>query len=733
MKDHQLITVKRSFTFFLSAIYLLINSIASAQKTEVFRDMSKTIDLRVTDLISKLTLTEKASLLGYRSKAVPRLGIPAYNWWNEGLHGVARAGDATIFPQAIALAATFNEALIESVSTAISTEARAKYNLSTAKGHNLQYMGLTFWTPNINIFRDPRWGRGQETYGEDPFLTANIGSAFVKGMQGTNHSHLKASATAKHFAAHSGPEATRNYFDAIVDEKDMRETYLYAFHALVDSGVESVMTAYNSINGVPNSVNKNLVAGILRNEWGFKGHVVTDCGALDDVFLTHKTIPTSIEAAAAAIKSGIDLDCSSVLQDDVVKAIQQKLLTEKEVDEALSHLLKTQFKLGFFDDPTKSPYRGYGADSVHNVPHIALARKAAQQSMVLLKNDKNLLPIKLANYSSIMVLGPNAASLDAMIGSYHGVSSKVINFVEGITAAVDPATRVEYDLGCDYRDTTHFGGIWGAGNAGITIAVIGLSPVLEGEAGDAFLAESGGDKKNLSLPASEIAFMKALRKGVKKPIIAVITAGSDIDVAAIAPYADAVIYAWYPGEQGGNALADIVFGKISPSGHLPLTFYNSINDLPDYASYSMKGRTYRYFTGPVQYPFGFGLSYSSFKYETSAAPKVKYNTKDNVSVTATVTNTGSMDADEVVQAYIQYPNLERMPLKELKGFKRVHIAKGGTQPVTIRFPVKELQKWNLKIHGWKIYEGRYKLVLGANSADEKLVYNFSVENRRRGD
>ncbi|HEY9197552.1 MAG TPA: glycoside hydrolase family 3 C-terminal domain-containing protein, partial [Mucilaginibacter sp.] len=364
---------------------------------------------------------------------------------------------------------------------------------------------------------------------------------------------------------------------------------------------------------------------------------------------------------------------------------------------------------------------------IHNAAHIALARKVAQQSMVLLKNDNNILPFKPGLYSSFMVLGPNAAALDPMIGSYHGVSSKVVNFVEGITAAVDRGTRVEYDLGCDYRDTTHFGGIWGAGNADVTIAVLGLSPVLEGEAGDAFLAESGGDKKSLSLPASEIAFMKALRKGVKKPIIAVITAGSDVDVSAIAPYADAVIFAWYPGEQGGNAFADIVFGKISPSGHLPLTFYNSVDDLPKYESYSMKGRTYRYFNGAVQYPFGFGLSYTTFGYETISGPLKQYTAKDTINVTVKVKNTGSTDADEVVQAYVKYPTLERMPLKELKGFKRLSIAKGGEKQVNIKIPVQELQKWDLQKHNWKLYPGNYKLVLGSNSADEKITADFKIK------
>jgi beta-glucosidase len=712
---------------FLLLILCCCCRLVQAQNIPVYKDVHQSIDTRVKDLVSKLTLEEKVSLLGYNSKAVPRLGIPAYNWWNEGLHGVARAGEATIFPQAIGMAATFNDDLLKEVSTAISTEARAKYDLAIQKDRHLQYMGLTFWTPNINIFRDPRWGRGQETYGEDPFLTAHMGTAFVQGLQGNDLHYLKTSATAKHFAVHSGPEAERDHFDAIVDEKDFRETYLYAFHALVTSGVESVMSAYNRVNGVPNSINKNLLTDILRKEWGFKGHVVTDCGALDDVYETHKTLPGPVEVAAAAIKAGIDLDCSTILQNDVIKAINQKLLTEKEVDQRLFELLRTEFKLGFYDDPDNIPYHAYGADSIHNTPHIALARKVAQQSMVLLKNDHNVLPLHKADYPSIMVLGPNAASFDALIGNYHGVSNKVINFVEGITGEVDPSTRIEYDLGCDYTDTTHFGGIWAAGNSSVTIAVIGLSPVLEGEAGDAFLSKSGGDKKDLSLPASEIAFMKQLRRDVKKPIIAVITAGSDVDISAIEPYADAIVLAWYPGEQGGNAFADLLFGKVSPSGHLPVTFYRSINDVPDYRDYSMKGRTYRYYNGPVQYPFGFGLSYTTFEYEAQQSPAKKYAGKDTISVSLKVKNTGNVDGDEVVQAYIEYPQVDRMPLKELKGFKRVTVSKGNEQIVTISIPVKELQKWDLKTHGWKTYPGNYKLILGSNSQNEKLKFNFEIK------
>jgi beta-glucosidase len=719
--------MKNHFKTLLLIVISCFYQSLKAQNIPLYKDATQPLDARVKDLVSRLTLEEKVSLLGYNSQAVPRLDIPAYNWWNEGLHGVARAGEATIFPQAIGMAATFNDDLLKQVSTVISTEARAKYNLAIQKDRHLQYMGLTFWTPNINIFRDPRWGRGQETYGEDPYLTATMGSAFVKGLQGDDPHCLKASATAKHFAVHSGPEATRDRFDAIVDEKDFRETYLYAFHALVNSGVESVMSAYNRVNGVPNSINKTLLTDILRNEWGFKGHVVTDCGALDDVFQTHKTLSGPVETAAAAIKAGVNLDCSTILQNDVIKAINQKLITEKEVDQRLFELLRTEFKLGFYDDPNSVPYHTYGADSVHNASHIALTKKVAQQSMVLLKNNNNLLPLNKADYPSMMILGPNATSFDAMVGNYHGVSNKVVNFVEGITGAVDPSTRIEYDLGSDYIDTTHFGGTWAAGNCSVTIAVIGLSPVLEGEAGDAFLSKSGGDKKDLSLPASEIAFMKKLRHDVKKPIIAVITAGSDIDVSAIEPYADAIVFAWYPGEQGGNAFADLLFGKISPSGHLPVTFYRSIKDVPDYSDYSMKGRTYRYYNGPVQYPFGFGLSYTSFDYQPQQSPEKKYSAKDTVSVTLKVRNTGKMDGDEVVQAYIEYPQIDRMPIKELKGFKRVSISKGDEQSVTIKIPVKDLQKWDMKTHGWKTYPGNYKLILGGNSQDEKLSFAFAIK------
>jgi beta-glucosidase len=715
--------MRTRYSYLLVLFFMPI--LASAQQNIIYKDSKQPLDARVKDLVTRLTLEEKISLLGYNSKAVPRLGIPAYNWWNEALHGVARAGEATVFPQAIGMAATFNDALLKQVSTAISTEARAKYNLAIAQDRHLQYMGLTFWTPNINIFRDPRWGRGQETYGEDPFLTSRMGGAFVKGLQGDDPRYLKTSATAKHYAVHSGPEAGRHEFNAVIDEKDLRETYLYSFKHLVDGGVESVMCAYNRVNGEPCCTSNTLLSNILLKEWNFKGHVVTDCGALDDIYLRHKVRPDAVHVAADAIKAGVDLDCSTLLQNEVMKAVKMKLLKVGDVDKALSAILRTEFKLGFYDDRSLNPYYNYGADSVHNTNHIDLARKVAQQSMVLLKNANNVLPLNKSKYSSIMVVGPNAASYDAMVGNYHGVS-KVVNFVEGITAAVGPGTRVEYDLGADNTDTTRFGGVWAASNSDVTVAVLGLSPVNEGEEGDAFLAPGGGDRLNISLPASHIAYLKRLRKDVNKPIIAVVTAGSDVDIEAIAPYADAIILAWYPGEQGGNALADIIFGDVSPSGHLPVTFYKSLSNLPDYKDYNMKGRTYRYYNGPVQYPFGFGMSYSTFKYTTNSQPGNSYKTTDVIDVNVNVKNTGNYTADEVVQAYVQYPKIARMPLKELKGFRRVTVTKGGEQNVNIQIPVKELQKWDMAIHKWKVYSGDYRIVLGSNSADEQVAIPFSI-------
>ena len=697
-----------------------------AQDFPAYKNERLTLEIRVQDLVGQLSLSEKAALLGYNSKAIPRLGIPAYNWWNESLHGVARAGIATIFPQSIGLAASFDEAMMHEIANVISTEARAKYNLAIQKNRHLQYMGLTFWSPNVNIFRDPRWGRGHETYGEDPFLTAKMGVAYVNGLQGKDKNHLKVAATAKHFAVHSGPEAERDRFNAVVDEKDLRETYLYAFKALTDAKVAAVMSAYNAINGIPSSTNAKLLDTILRKEWGFTGHVVTDCGALDGVMESHQYTSSNEATATAAIQAGVNLDCSTILQKNVEEAVKLNLLSQQAVDNGLSRLLKTQFQLGFYNQPKNDPFKFYLKDSIHNTAHIALARKAAQESMVLLKNKNHLLPIGKSQFESVMILGPNASSFDALIGNYHGVTDKAVNFVEGITAALDPATRIEYDLGCDYNDTVHFGGIWAAGNAALTIAVMGLSPVLEGEAGDAFLSKSGGDKNSIDLPTSEIAFMKHLRASIKTPIIAVVLAGSNVNIAAIEPYADAIVLAWYPGEQGGNAFADILTGQFSPSGRLPISFYNTLNDLPAYTNYAMKGRTYRYYQGPIQYPFGFGLSYTSFAYQIVSLPKSQYQLHDTIAIEIAVKNTGKMDGAEIVQGYIEYPNLERMPLKELKYFKRIDIAKGKSKRIKLGIPIVELEKWDLEKRDWKLYPGKYKLILGSNARDAIVTLPFEI-------
>ncbi|MBN9296318.1 MAG: glycoside hydrolase family 3 C-terminal domain-containing protein [Filimonas sp.] len=704
---------------------LFVNVLHAQTKLPAFRNAHLPVETRVNDLLHTLTLNEKISLLGNHSPAIDRLGIPEYNWWNEALHGVARNGEATVFPQAIAMAATFNEPLVRQVADVISTEARAKYNLAIQQNRREQYMGLTFWTPNINIFRDPRWGRGQETYGEDPFLTATMGTAFVKGLQGTNARYLKTAACAKHFAVHSGPEAERNGFNAVIDEKDLRETYLYAFKKLVDVHVEAVMCAYNRVNNEPCCTGQSLLHNILHNEWKFAGHTVTDCGALYNVVSYHKTYTTREETAAAAIMAGVDLECGGLLQADVKKAIDKGLLTEKEIDGAIAKTLLTQMKLGFFDNPAAIPYSKYGADSVHNTTHISLTRRVAAQAMVLLKNSGNLLPLQKAKYPSIMVVGPNAGSLDALMANYHGISGNMVTFAEGIANAAGPATAVDYDQGCDFTDTTHFGGIWAAGNSSLTIAIVGLTPLLEGEAGDAFL--STGDKTTLSLPRSHIVYLKKLRASSKKPIVVVVTAGSAVDIKEIEPYADAVVLAWYPGEQGGNALADVLFGKVNPSGRLPVTFYNTLNDVPAFDNYAMKDRTYRYFRGNVQYPFGFGLSYTSFSYTWKQHPADVYKRDDSIRCSVSIANTGAYDGEEALQAYVEYPSMERMPIKELKAFKKVAIRKNETTIVNLSIAVSELRKWDLNTNSWKLYPGQYKIVIGKNAKEELLSHAFAIQ------
>lgn len=681
-------------------------------------------ELKVNELLSKLSIEEKISLLGYKNNGVKSQQIPVYNWWNEALHGVARAGKATVFPQAIGMAASFNPALVQQVADAISTEARAKYNLNKDKNPGEQYMGLSFWSPNINIYRDPRWGRGQETYGEDPYLTSQIGIAFVRGLQGNFSNELKTSACAKHFAVHSGPEALRHSFNAIVDEKDLRETYLYAFQKLVENNVEAVMCAYNRVNGEPCCTGNTLLQNILRKEYGFKGHVVTDCWALEDIRSGHKIETDGAIIAAAAIKAGVNLDCSTHLQSELMNAYKRKLVTEEDINRALKGILITQAKLGLLDTKGLTRYDTYGEDSLANTYHQNLAREMARESMVLIKNEK-VLPLDINQLKSLMVLGPRASNDEVLLGNYHGVSSHAVTFTAGITAALPGHIRIEYDQGCDDKDTLHFGGIWAAGNAEISIVVIGNSPVYEGEDGDAFLSKNGGDGKEMKLPRSHEILVRELKKShPNKKIILVITGGSAYDLSEVEPYADAIILAWYAGEQGGNALADLLFGKYAPSGKLPISYVQDIGSLPAFDNYSMVNRTYRYYSNKLKYPFGYGLSYGTLNYSWVKPPK---RIQDSLVFEIQLNNYSNLQSADVAQVYIQYPKAERMPIKELKAFQKVILGANGTKQIRFSIPLNELYKWDLQKSNWKLFEGDYQIEIGSSSEDIHLSAKISLD------
>lgn len=710
----------------LGLIFICVQSVQS-QKVNLpsFQNTSLSIETRADSLLAQLTIEEKIHLLGYQNTGVPRLGVPAYNWWNEALHGVARAGKATVFPQAIGMASSFNPILLEEVATCISTEGRAKYNLSHKENPGKQYVGLTYWSPNINIFRDPRWGRGQETYGEDPYLTGQMGSAFVIGLQGRDPQYLKTAACAKHFAVHSGPEALRHSFNAKVDEKDLRETYGYAFQKLVQTKVEAVMCAYNRLNGEPCCTNNFLLNSLLRNEYGFGGHIVTDCWALEDIRSGHKIETDGALIASKALKAGVNLDCSKHLQTELKTALERGLVTEADINKALRPLLITQLKLGFYNKEENNPYKTFQADSISNTYHKQVAKQMARESMVLLKNN-GVLPLSLSRNQSLMVLGPNAATADALMANYRGVSGEYVTYLEGITQKIHPQTIIDYDQGFDMYDTTHFGGIWAAGNTEISIVFLGFTPAQEGEDGDAFLSTSGGDKlTSLSLPASQLAFLRKLRKTYpNKQIITVITAGSAIDLTELSELSDALIMAWYPGEQGGAAFADILFGAYSPSGRLPVTVYKQVDDLPAFDNYAMEGRTYRYSHKTPSYPFGFGLSYASFQYQWIQTPRLYH---DSIQFTIEVKNESLIDAQEVVQIYIAYPNLDRMPMKELKAFQKKEIKAGKSVVLQFSIPLTELKKWDLPKHQWKLYPGKYQIMVGQSANKMVLQQTLPIK------
>lgn len=830
---------KRMPLFFL-LIFALAGAYGQSGQPEKFKDPNIPMEERVKDLVSRMTLREKISQTVYTSPAIERLGIPAYNWWNESLHGVARAGYATVFPQSITIAGSWDKELMFRVANAISDEARAKYNDWIKRGKHDIYQGLTFWSPNINIFRDPRWGRGHETYGEDPYLTGQMGTQFVKGLQGNDPNYLKVVATAKHYAVHSGPEPLRHVFDANVSEADLRDTYLEAFRTLVkEGGVYSVMGAYNLFKGKPCCANPYLFS-ILRDEWGFNGYVVSDCGAISDFHTHQKTAKNAAEAAAMAVKAGTELNCGNTYPH-LLEAVKEGLITEAEVNKAVERLFMARFKLGMFDPEDKVPFSKIPLSVNCSDENNYLAREAARKSIVLLKNEKNVLPLN-KSLKRIAVIGPNAHNFEALLGNYNGIPKNPVTVLQGIRKKVEPETEVVYAEGSDLAEGIHnlvpvpgrylqtesgqqgitgeyfsnsklegkpvftrvddqinfywesgspspklpddnFSirwtgylvppvtgtyalGCWGmptleiyldgkkiltnnsvhaafhsekmfdlkagqrykivyeyknwaadadakllwsvpqkdqlqnavelAKNSDAVVLVLGLSQRLEGEEMrikvDGF---EGGDRTHLNLPRAQQELMEAVKK-TGKPVILVLMNGSALSVNWAADNVDAILSAGYAGQEGGDAVADVLFGDYNPAGRLPVTYYKSVDQLPSFDNYDMKGRTYRYFTGEPLYPFGFGLSYTTFSYSDLQVPKESEIGKP-VNITVKVTNSGKIAGDEVIQLYLTKEKASvNAPIRQLVGFERINLQPGESKSVSFSIDPRKLSFVNEK-------------------------------------
>ncbi len=836
--------------------------------------MPESIEKRTANLIAKMTLEEKISQMVYQAPAVERLGIPEYNWWNEGLHGLGRAGLATVFPQAIGLAATWNPELVFQVATATSDEARAKHHAAARRGMRQIYTGLTFWSPNINIFRDPRWGRGQETYGEDPFLTAALGVAFIRGLQGDNPEYLKLVATPKHFAVHSGPESERHRFDAQVNTRDLRETYLPAFEACVKvGGAASVMGAYNRTNGEPCCASPTLLEKILRQEWGFEGYVVSDCGAILDIYAHHEVVETPAQAAALAVRNGCDLNCGETYSA-LLEAAEEGLITEAEIDRAVQRLFLARMRLGMFEPEERVPYAQIPYEVVDTPNHRELALRAAQESVVLLKNEAGLLPLS-KDMRSIAVIGPNADDLQALLGNYNGTPAAPVTPLQGIRGKLSPQTRLFYARGCDlapgappwqvispdylrpleastgqrglsaayyagptfagepafrridacvdftWKDTSPVTGAWGerfairwmgylvppssgsyrlgvsglneyqlrldgklivsysdihhpvlksqeinleagrfyeirldyinrgldpqvrllwsqpesddlaqalevARKADVVIAVMGLSPMLEGEEMpvqvDGF---SGGDRTDIGLPKSQLELLQQVHS-LGKPIILVLMNGGALAIPWAAQHIPAILEAWYPGQAGGQAIADVLFGDYNPGGKLPVTVYRSIEDLPPFEDYAMAGRTYRYFQGRPIFAFGHGLSYTTFDFENLQVEPAQIQAGEEVNLQLEVVNTGERIGDEVVQLYVCQRSLPPpAPLLELKRFQRISLAPGERCKVEFHLPTQEISYYD-ENQGWLIHPGIVDVMVGPASDNLELRSQFEI-------
>lgn len=683
-----------------------------------FRDESLPLEERVDALIKELTVEEKVFQLTHDAASIPRLGIRSYCYWNEALHGVARAGVATVFPQAIGLAATFHPAFLGDVAATISTEGRAKYNEFQRQGDCGIYKGLTFWSPNVNIFRDPRWGRGHETYGEDPYLTGRLGVAFIKGLQGDDPHHMKAAACAKHFAVHSGPEAERHQFNAVVSRQDMFDTYLPAFEECVKEGqVESVMGAYNAVNGEPCNASDTLLTDILRNRWGFKGHVVSDCGAINDLHANYHVTNTVAESAAMGIKKGCDLNCGGVYKH-LLTSYKEGLIEEADLDRALRRVLKARFKLGMFDDPAHVVYSDIPYSVLACHAHKQLAREAARQSMVLLKND-GVLPLR-SKATRLAVVGPNADSNLALLGNYNGTPSESYTVLEGLRKYLGEDAPIIYAEGCDIvedNDERYAEAVSAAENSDVVICCLGLDSKWEGEAGDANNKYGSGDKPDIELPApQQLLLEKMLATG--KPVIVLLLCGSAIALRTADEKAAAVVDCFYPGEQGGMAIAELLYGEYSPSGRLPITFYKTTGELPDFRDYSMEGRTYRYMQQEALYPFGYGLSYTTFDYTVDTAP-VTARAGDTVTIPVKVSNTGRMTSLEHVQGYVKAdaPSV-RAPKYALKALETVSIPAQESKELLLTFPAKAFSL--IDEEGNRFVEpGTYTVYIGGQQPDPR--------------
>lgn len=714
----------RTLSLFLA--FLSLGTIAPQNlRAQVYADTNKRPEERAADLVSRLTLEEKASLMTYRSAAIERLGIPAYNWWNEALHGVARNGSATVFPEPIGMAASFDDDLLYEVFTSVSDEARVKHRLAIAAGESGWYQGLTFWTPNINIFRDPRWGRGMETYGEDPYLTGMMGLAVVRGLQGDSLSCareaekqglprvLKAHACAKHFAVHSGPEADRHRFDARVSERDLRETYLPAFKDLVTKGdVQEVMVAYNRFRGVPCGASDELINKILRGEWGFKGLITSDCWGINDFYVKgrHEFVETPVEAAAKAVRAGVDTECGSIYKN-IPAAVRSGLLDEKEVDTCLKRLIAARIRLGEFD---RLPLWNHLPESIVEGPkNHALARRMTRETLVLLKND-GVLPLK--KDARVALIGPNADDPEMMWGNYNPVPRTTITLEDALEVrvdglqyfkaceAVEPLLPVEQILQqLEGYETVIFAG--------------GISSRLEGEEMHVSVPGfSAGDRTDIELPQVQRDILAALHAAGKK-VILVNFSGSAVGLVPETESCNAILQAWYPGQEGGPAIAEVLFGDVNPSGKLPVTFYRNIDQLPAFENYDMKGHTYRYFEGEPLFPFGFGLSYTTFHYGKAHV--------HGHSLVIPVTNTGKVEGTEVVQLYVRRPDDAAGPRKTLRAFRRVSIPAGKTVKVSLPLTDETFRWWSEQAQDMVPMRGKYELLYGGSSEDlQRLDYTF---------